>query len=202
MKKLGQILVEQGKLSERDVERSLLAQVEMGGLLGQVFVQVCTASMPPALRRDQSFSSDAGFTVLELLVVISIVAMLLAVSVPASSRFYESMQYRQAIQDVVSLLASARHRAISTGKAQDVVFDTEYKRVTLHQDIRQLPESFTVLVSAASELGGQSQGVIRFYPEGGSSGGDVELARPDQSGVKITVDWLVGRVTQQPYAFN
>ncbi len=40
MKKLGQILVEQGKLSERDVERSLLAQVEMGGLLGQVFVKL------------------------------------------------------------------------------------------------------------------------------------------------------------------
>ena len=34
------------------------------------------------------------------------------------------------------------------------------------------------------------------------SGGDVELARPDNSGVKITVDWLVGRVTQQPYAFD
>ncbi|MCX2977563.1 prepilin-type N-terminal cleavage/methylation domain-containing protein [Candidatus Marimicrobium litorale] len=158
--------------------------------------------MPAALCRDRFFTSDGGFTVLELLVVISIVGMLLAVSVPASSRFYESMQYRQAIQDVVSLLAGARHRAISTGKAQDVMFDTEYKRVTLNQDVRQLPESFTVLVSAASELGGQSQAVIRFYPEGGSSGGDVELARPDKSGVRISVDWLVGRVTQQPYAFN
>ncbi len=146
--------------------------------------------------------SGAGFTVLEVLVVISIVAMLLVVSVPASSRFYESMQYRQAIQDVVSLLASARHQAINTGRAQDVMFDTESKRVTLNQDVRQLPESFNMLVSAAAELGDQGRGVIRFYPEGGSSGGDVELARPDKSGVKITVDWLVGRVTQQPYAFD
>ncbi len=158
--------------------------------------------MPPALCRDRLFSSNAGFTVLELLVVITIVGLLLVAAIPASSRFYESMQYRQAIQDVVSLLGSARHRAVSTGKAQDVTFDTEYKRVTLNQDVRQLPESFTMLVNAAAELGGQSQGVIRFYPEGGSSGGDVELARPDKSGVKITVDWLVGRVTQQPYAFN
>jgi general secretion pathway protein E len=40
MKKLGELLIEQGKLSERDVERTLLAQVEMGDLFGQVLVKL------------------------------------------------------------------------------------------------------------------------------------------------------------------
>jgi general secretion pathway protein E len=40
MKKLGELLIEQGKLSERDVERALLAQVEMGDLFGQVLVKL------------------------------------------------------------------------------------------------------------------------------------------------------------------
>src|SRR6188474_2776195 len=40
MKKLGELLIEQGKLSERDVERTLLAQSEMGGLFGQVLVKL------------------------------------------------------------------------------------------------------------------------------------------------------------------
>ena len=40
MKKLGELLTEQGKLSERDVERTLLAQAEMGGLFGQVLVKL------------------------------------------------------------------------------------------------------------------------------------------------------------------
>ncbi len=40
MKKLGQLLVEQGRISERDVERTLLAQSEMGGLFGQVLVRL------------------------------------------------------------------------------------------------------------------------------------------------------------------
>ena len=40
MNKLGQLLVEQGKISERDVERTLLAQTEMGGLFGQVLVRL------------------------------------------------------------------------------------------------------------------------------------------------------------------
>jgi general secretion pathway protein E len=40
MKKLGELLIEQGKLSERDVQRTLLAQVEMGELFGQVLVKL------------------------------------------------------------------------------------------------------------------------------------------------------------------
>ena len=40
MKKLGELLVEQGKISERDVERALLAQAEMGDLFGQVLVKL------------------------------------------------------------------------------------------------------------------------------------------------------------------
>ncbi len=40
MKKIGELLVEQGKLSERDVERTLLAQNEMGGMFGQVLVKL------------------------------------------------------------------------------------------------------------------------------------------------------------------
>ncbi len=40
MKKLGELLVEQDKISERDVERTLLAQAEMGELFGQVLVKL------------------------------------------------------------------------------------------------------------------------------------------------------------------
>ena len=40
MKKLGELLIERGELSERDVERTLLAQIEMGDLFGQVLVKL------------------------------------------------------------------------------------------------------------------------------------------------------------------
>ena len=40
MKKIGELLIEQGKISERDVERTLLAQAEMGGVFGQVLVKL------------------------------------------------------------------------------------------------------------------------------------------------------------------
>lgn len=38
--KLGEMLVQAGKVSERDVDRALLAQNEMGGLIGQVLVRL------------------------------------------------------------------------------------------------------------------------------------------------------------------
>ncbi|MEM6579969.1 MAG: ATPase, T2SS/T4P/T4SS family [Pseudomonadota bacterium] len=46
MRKIGELLVEQGKLSERDVERTLLAQAEMGGVFGQVLVKLGLVSEP------------------------------------------------------------------------------------------------------------------------------------------------------------
>ena len=38
--RIGELLVSQGKLTERDLERALLAQGEMGGLLGQVLIKL------------------------------------------------------------------------------------------------------------------------------------------------------------------
>lgn len=40
MKKIGEILIAAGKVSERDIERALLAQREMGDLIGQVLVKL------------------------------------------------------------------------------------------------------------------------------------------------------------------
>lgn len=144
----------------------------------------------------------AGFTLLELLVAISIVAILLAVSIPASVRFYESMRYRQAIRDVVTMLATARYTALNTGIAQDISLNSETNVLRLNKNVRQLPEKFNVVIHSARDLNRNSEGVIRFYPEGGSSGGDIEMAQPNGSGVKISVDWLVGSVAQEKYAFE
>jgi general secretion pathway protein H len=144
----------------------------------------------------------AGFTLLELVVAISIGGMLLAASIPSSVRFYESMQYRQAIRDVITMLSTARYTAINTGRAQDITLNPKTNVLRLNKDTRQLPAKFNIVIHAARELNRDSEGVIRFYPEGGSSGGDIEIVQPSGSGVKISVDWLVGRVTQQKYDSN
>ncbi len=58
-----------------------------------------------------------GFTLVELLVSLAIAAVLLAVSVPSAGRFYQSMQYRSAVRDVVSALNGARYAAVNSGRS-------------------------------------------------------------------------------------
>ena len=147
-------------------------------------------------------AGDRGFTLVELLAAITIVGLLLAVSVPASMRFYDSIKYRQSVRDVITLLGSARYQAVNTGKAQDVMIDTQARKLRLNEDARTFPDGFNLVVRTAREVNRDNKGIIRFYPEGGSSGGDIDIERPDGSGVRISVDWLVGRVSQKTYALD
>ena len=159
-------------------------------------VAPCNRAVPIAVR------SAAGFTMLELMVAITIVGLVLSVAVPASGRLYRTMQYRDAVRDVVTLFASARYEAVNSGRAQDVRINPRTRELSLNTEIRRLPEGLNLVVRAARELNDQRSGVIRFYPEGGTSGGGVDVEIPGSYGVRVNVDWLVGRVSQQKYALD
>jgi general secretion pathway protein H len=143
---------------------------------------------------------SAGFTLVELVAAITIVALLLAASIPATVRFYESMQYRKAVRDVITSLSAARVQAVTRGKAQDVAINPQARLLQFDGRTRQLPAAFDIVIHSAREVNRGGAGVIRFYPEGGSSGGDIDIAQKNGARVKISVDWLAGRVTQQKYA--
>ena len=147
-------------------------------------------------------SRQRGFTLLALIAAMTVVGIVLAVSVPTSIRFYESMQYRQAIRDTMTLLAAARHRAISTGEAQDVVINPQRRLVILGKERRKLPKTVEIVVNTAREVNREDAGVLRFYPEGGSSGGGLDIERPGVGGVAIKVDWLLGSVSHEAYDFE
>ena len=145
---------------------------------------------------------QSGFTLIELMAAMTIMGMVLAVSVPASMRFYESIQYRQAVRDIIIVLGSARYAAVNTGRAQDVIISPGKNEVRLNKKTTQLPEGLNLVVTTAREVNREDEGVIRFYPEGGSSGGGIDIERPGADGVRISVDWLVGRVSHERYAID
>ena len=156
-----------------------------------------TACAQQPIRRPQP-----GFTMVELLVAIAIVGLLMAVTVPGSMRFYQSIQYRQAVRDVLTTLGQARHQAMDKGQAQNVGFDAERGQIQFYDDVVQLPKGFEMTVTTVSEVNQQNLGVIRFYPEGGSTGGDIDVTSPRGRGVRISVDWLMGSVSQEAYDVN
>ena len=100
------------------------------------------------------------------------------------------------------MLASARYAAVNSGRAQDVAINPGTNQISFREQVTQLPEKLNVVVHSAREINRRDEGVIRFYPEGGSSGGDIELERPDADGLRVSVEWLDGRVTHARYDFD
>ena len=66
-----------------------------------------------------------GFTLLETIIVLAIMTMFFAISIPLFSRLTESTKLRTSARSVVSALRVARRYAISNNGTYDVVFDPE-----------------------------------------------------------------------------
>lgn len=138
-----------------------------------------------------------GFTLVEIVAAVSVAALVLALAVPASVKFYGSMQFRASVREVVTLLNAARYRAVAEGVAQDVAISPEDNWVSFGDEVVTFDESVELSVDSAREVNRDRLGIIRFYAEGGSSGGGLEIAQEQGAIVSIAVDWLIGRVTLQ-----
>ncbi|MCB1845071.1 MAG: prepilin-type N-terminal cleavage/methylation domain-containing protein [Halioglobus sp.] len=138
---------------------------------------------------------ERGFTLLELIAVLAIAALVMGVSAPAMQRLYQSAQYRSAVSDVVSELNAARIQAIRSGTPNDVMIDPVARSITRGQQVHSLPESFKLTVLGSRELNRDGVGVIRFYADGASSGGNVTVTHANGMSAQVQVDWLLGRVS-------
>lgn len=61
-----------------------------------------------------------GFTLMELIVAIAIMAIVMAIAIPSFVSWRENMQYRQAGRELVTFIRTARSSAISTNRQQRI----------------------------------------------------------------------------------
>lgn len=141
--------------------------------------------------------SERGFTLVELLVVFALLALMIGLVPVAFDRLRESAQYRDTLRTMISDLRTARYRAIAEG--EDIRFRVNLAERTYGvsgQTMRELPSSLSLrAIVAGKELIGNESAAINFLPDGGATGGSIDLFRSSGAGTRLRIDWLSGQVT-------
>ena len=141
--------------------------------------------------------AERGFTLVEMLIVMAIMALILAVVPPLFSGSLSSATLKAAARDVAAGLRSARSEAITLNKEVRFRLDLEAHSFTIGDDKTALslpPDVDLVLFTAMSETIDGQVGSIHFFTDGSSTGGGISLIYEDRR-FEVMVDWLTGRVT-------
>lgn len=141
--------------------------------------------------------SHRGFTLLELLVVLTIAVLLLTLVPPLFQGAGSTSELKAAARQLAAGLRSARNDAVMRQREASLMLDLERHRFGVTGTPRQinLPQDIGVeLFTAQSELVNEAAAGIRFFPDGSSTGGRITLTTGERA-FAIDVDWLTGKVS-------
>ncbi len=145
---------------------------------------------------------ERGFTLLELLVVFGIMALMIGLVPVAFDRMRDAAQYRDVLRGMISDIRFARQQALM-GRTE-VSFSVDLAARSYHcegRPIKTIPAALEVRATVAdTEIRRTGTASIRFLPDGGATGGSVDILRSTGFGTRLRVDWLSGQVSQEVLA--
>ena len=155
-----------------------------------------TKTLHPGDRSDGRARKSDGFSLVELLVVLSIIALVAGLAVPVLRTTSPRFELSGAANAMGSALRAARAAAIATNR--EIVFELDVETGRFGTNLRgkggAVPDGVGIeLVAARTEVIEGTRGRIRFYPDGTSTGGEVKIKRSDHTAT-VKVDWFNGRV--------
>ncbi len=137
-----------------------------------------------------------GFSLIELLLVLVILALVSGLVVTSVSRSINNAKIRAASKDLVAAMRYTRGQSILSREEQRLLLNIETKSyiIPVKNKTVELPKELEMKVmTAESELDGESTGAIRFFPDGSSTGGRITLIQDEREWV-IAVAWLTGEI--------
>jgi general secretion pathway protein H len=143
--------------------------------------------------------APAGFTLLETVVVMMIIALASALALPMIEGGFDSREVRRAARQLASTMHYCRGEAVSLGAPQELVIDTW--RNTIHTTSWDRWAVLTDRAVITDVRGGNPLGdgmvQVLFFPNGSTSGAEVLLAsRRDHfaNRLRVALDPLLGSV--------
>jgi general secretion pathway protein H len=161
---------------------------------------VSANAVPGTTARRSSFTANTsrGFTLIELVAVLVLIAITISIVTLSFSRNFASAKIHAASRDLVAALRYTRGQAIVKGK--EATFDLDLAQNSYQAPGRgpvQLPKTMHLnLYTAEQEQTSETSGRIRFFPDGASTGGHISVLM-DRMEWRINVDWLTGAVTRE-----
>jgi general secretion pathway protein H len=139
---------------------------------------------------------ERGFTLVELMVVMVIIALIMGLVSTSMSRSISSAEARSATRKLVANLRYTRVRAIveKSEKVFMVNVDERSYQAPGRKEVSLPEEVDLTLTTARSEMTSENVGGIRFFPDGGSTGGHIELIVNGRE-YRINVAWLTGEAS-------
>ena len=143
---------------------------------------------PDTATRRQGLAQD-GFTLIELLIVMSLIAIVYALALPAFGTLTADGRLNSATNALHAELRAARAQALLQGRS--VVLDPTAG--VSDPDIR-----FSVREWGGSEAAAAQNPIkdrqVRFFPDGSATGAQIVLSLDDSQRV-VDLDWLTGKVS-------
>ena len=144
---------------------------------------------------------ECGFTLLELLIVLLIIAFVSAIALRPEWRHSDAAELKSAALTLASDLRRTRSWAITHNEVAVVRLDLDhpgYRRPGANA-ARTLPRDVAVSASLQDETAPRTSGQIdlRFWPDGTAVGADLLLTLHGHRR-HVTLDWLTGHAATSP----
>ena len=139
-----------------------------------------------------------GFSLMELVVVLAILAIAAAVVAPGVGRTADGVRARAEVGAVAAFLRSAREHAVSRQQAMEVRVDDETHTLVMRRagHTGEAAVQATRAVSPLLRIEADPAHVT-FLAHGMSTGARFAIAAPGSRAYLITVDPLTGRVSTE-----
>jgi general secretion pathway protein H len=137
---------------------------------------------------------QAGFTLVEMLVVLALIALAITISLPYATKSGDVRKLEALSSTIIAELRLSRAKAIAQNRMVSLIVDLKERTVNSSPPIT-IPASININLLTVQGQTPSDQFGFNFYPDGAASGGKIVLTL-EKKKQEIDVNWLTGAVVQ------